>query len=281
MPELPEAETIARDLDAALRGAVVRSVRVRRPDVLRGVGAAAFERALEGARIERVWRRAKSVVVDLATARRSAGAAAPDARRLVVTPRFTGTVLLDAEPDAYTCLTITLTDGRTAAYRDVRRLGTLSLLVPAAFAAWEAGLGPEPLDPALTAERLSGMFRASKRPVKSLLMDQRRLAGVGNIYANEACWRAGVRPARRGRTITAREAAALLGAVRAVLTESIARRGTTFRDYRDAHGARGGFAARLAVYGRGGEPCRRCGAPLAESQAIDRRRTVWCRSCQR
>jgi formamidopyrimidine-DNA glycosylase len=267
VPELPETETIARDLDGALRGAVVRSVTVRRADVLRGgpLGAVA------GATIASATRRAKSVVVDL-------GAAG----RLVVTPRFTGALLLDGEPDdRYTCLRFDLADGRVLRYHDVRRLGTVALLDGGAFASWDASLGPEPLDPALTAERFSGIVRGSSRAVKSILMDQKRLAGVGNIYANEALWCAGIRPSRRGATVTRALCAALLRELRAVLAESIALRGTTFRDYRDAYGGRGGFAARLKVYGRAGEPCARCGTPLASSHAIEGRQTVWCRECQR
>jgi formamidopyrimidine-DNA glycosylase len=112
-------------------------------------------------------------------------------------------------------------------------------------------------------------------------MDQRVLVGVGNIYANEACWRAGVDPSRAARTITADEAVALHGGIVGVLTDSIAARGTSFRDYRDASGGRGDFERSLAVYGRGGEPCRRCGARLIETHAIDGRSTVLCARCQK
>jgi formamidopyrimidine-DNA glycosylase len=268
VPELPETETIARDLDAALRGATIDSARVLRPDVLRGSRGPAFAQALSNSIITRAWRRAKSIVLDLGTS-----------RHLVVTPRFTGTLLLDATPD-YVCITFALSDGRTLTYRDVRRLGTVALLTQPQFVAWSESLGPEPLDPALTPERFSGILRGSSRAVKSVLMDQRKLAGVGNIYANEALWRAGVRPQRAARALKPAESDALLSAVRAVLTESIALRGTTFRDFRDAYGARGGFAAQLKIYGRGGEPCATCRTNLRESHAIDRRSTVWCQRCQ-
>jgi len=273
VPELPETETIARDLDGALRGAVVRSVDAVRGDVLRGLSPAALRKRLIGARISGVSRRAKSIAIDTG---------APG--RLVVTPRFTGTLLLGAAADdAYACLRFGLADGRTLTYRDVRRLGTVALLDERAYAAWSDALGPEPLDPALTAERFSGILRGSKRAVKSILMDQRRLAGVGNIYANEACWLAGIRPARRGASLRLAECATLLRELRAVLTASIALRGTTFRDFRDAYGARGGFAAQLKAYGRAGLPCARCGATLRATHAIEGRQTVWCpeRACQR
>ncbi len=289
MPELPETETIARDLDGALQGAVVRSVAVHRQDVLRDparggralTGAAAVRLAarlvtsLTGGRVTAVYRRAKSIVL-----------AFDPARYAVVTPRFTGALLLtrgeaSAVRHPHDCLTIGLDDGRTLTYRDLRRLGTLTLLDHEQLARWDEALGPEPLDPELTAERFSGILRGSERAVKSILMDQRRLAGVGNIYANEACWRARVRPTRRGRSVTHVEARTLLAELRGVLAESIALRGTTFRDFQDAYGSKGGFAPMLQAYGRGGLPCTRCGGTLRETHALEGRSTVWCTGCQR
>ena len=290
MPELPETETIARDLDGALRGAVVRSVEVVRSDVLRGDARTRPRRPaatladdvvarLTGAKVHGISRRAKSVVLAFGSV--CVGGQVDGLCRLVVTPRFTGALLIDGTPDdAYTCLRLGLADGRTLRYHDVRRLGTLALLGPVAFEAWEKALGPEPLDPALTAERFSGIIRGSTRAVKSILMDQKRLAGVGNIYANEALWRACIRPARRGARVTRAQCTLLFDELRAVLTESIALRGTTFRDYRDAFGGRGGFAAKLQAYGRSGEPCLRCGTVLNASHALEGRQTVWCPACQ-
>jgi formamidopyrimidine-DNA glycosylase len=234
--------------------------------------------------VTNVSRRAKSIVLGMSSA-----------DRMVVTPRFTGTLLLGAGSsnvanapgdahiagDDYTCISFELASGVTLRYRDVRRLGTVALLGEAAYARWDAALGPEPLDPALTAVRFSGILRGSRRAVKSILMDQRRLAGVGNIYANEACWRAQLRPARRGRSLARQECEALLDALRTILTDSIALRGTTFRDFRDAYGERGGYAAKLAVYGRAGSECRRCGATLRATHAIEGRATTWCPGCQR
>jgi formamidopyrimidine-DNA glycosylase len=121
----------------------------------------------------------------------------------------------------------------------------------------------------------------SSQAVKKVLMDQRQVAGIGNIYANEALWRSGIDPSRPARTVTGDEAGALHAALVDVLEASIAARGTTFRDYRDPGNRPGGFAARLAVYGRGGEPCLRCGARLVETSAIDGRSTVLCYRCQR
>lgn len=275
MPELPETETIARDLDASIAGQRIISVAVTKPDVLREVSATEFARRLPGTTITRCWRRAKLVVLDL-----------DSGDHLVVQPRFTGALLIDdgslAETERrFSTLALTLDDGRLLHYRDIRRLGTVSLMPAARFASYSAALGAEPLDPALSPERLSVLLRGSRQAVKKVLMDQRVVVGIGNIYANEACWRAGIDPSRSARTVTPEEAAALRAGIVGVLTESIAARGTSFRDYRDASGGRGDFERSLAVYGRGGEPCLRCGARLVETHVIDGRTTVLCAGCQR
>jgi formamidopyrimidine-DNA glycosylase len=274
VPELPETETIARDLDREVSGRTIVKATITKPDVLRGVSARTLARRLAGTNIERVWRRAKLVVLDLSTS-----------ERLVVQPRFTGALLIDAgqlpaEERRYSTIQLALDDGRTLHYRDIRRLGTVSLMSPDEFLRYTARLGVEPLDSAFTAEHLSALVRRARRSIKSVLMDQRSLAGVGNIYANEALWRAGIDPSRVASTLEPRESAKLRDALVSVLTESIAHRGTSFRDYRDARGERGGFVEHLAVYGRAGEPCLRCGAALIGTHAIDGRITVLCAHCQ-
>jgi formamidopyrimidine-DNA glycosylase len=148
------------------------------------------------------------------------------------------------------------------------------------FAEYAGGLGVEPLDPAFTDAHLSALLGASRQAVKKVLMDQRRVAGIGNIYANEALWRARIDPSRPARDVTSAQAHRLRASVVDVLRESIAARGTSFRDYRDASGARGGFVDRLAVYGRAGQPCARCGGSLIGTHEIDGRSTVLCARCQ-
>lgn len=275
MPELPETETIARDLDREVAGLRVERVRVRRADVLRESSATRFARRVAGATIERCWRRAKLVVMSLS-----------NGEHIVVQPRFTGALLLDAGDLAaaerrYSTLELTLSDGRALHYRDIRRLGTVTVMSAARFGEYTATLGVEPLDPAFTATHLSALLRNRRQPIKKTLMDQRIVAGIGNIYANEALWRAGIDPSRAAASVRGGEADALQRGIVGVLRESIAARGTSFRDYRDASGARGGFVERLAVYGRGGEPCARCGARLVETHAIDGRTTVLCARCQK
>jgi formamidopyrimidine-DNA glycosylase len=275
MPELPETETIARDLDREVAGRRIVDVAVTRADVLREVDASELRARLVGTSIARCWRRAKLVVLDLSTG-----------DRLVVQPRFTGALLIDAgalplEERRYSTIELRLDDGRSVHYRDIRRLGTVALMTPDRFAEYSGALGVEPLDPGFSAERFSEALRASRQAVKKVLMDQRAVVGVGNIYANEALWRACVDPSRAARTLSTAEVAALRDAIVAVLTESIAERGTSFRDYRDATGARGGFVAHLAAYGREGLPCPRCGAKLVGTHAIDGRASIFCAWCQR
>jgi formamidopyrimidine-DNA glycosylase len=275
VPELPETETIARDLDRELCGRAITHVVVGKPDVLREVTAASLRRRATGATITRCWRRAKCVVLDLSTS-----------DRLVVQPRFTGALLLSAGPlpereAAYSTLHFALDDSRDLHYRDIRRLGTVTLMTPSRFDEYMGALGAEPLDPAFTVAHLSVLLRGSKQAVKKVLMDQRQVVGIGNIYANEACWRAGVDPSRSARDLRLDEVALLHEGIVSVLTESIAARGTSFRDYVDASGGRGDFERSLAVYGRGGEHCLRCDARLVETHAIDGRTTVLCAHCQR
>jgi formamidopyrimidine-DNA glycosylase len=275
VPELPETETIARDLDREISGRTIREVVVRRADVLREVDAVELAARTIGRAIERCWRRAKLVVLDLS-----------GSDRIVVQPRFTGALLLSRGPlpddeAPYSTLHFSLDDGRDLHYRDIRRLGTVTLMDAERFRAYSGGLGLEPLDPGFTIEHLSVLLRGSRQPVKKVLMDQRTVVGVGNIYANEACWRAGVDPSRSARTLSDEDIGQLHSGITTVLLESIAARGTSFRDYRDATGGRGDFERSLAVYGRGGHPCRRCGARLLETHAIDGRTTVLCAGCQR
>jgi len=274
VPELPETETIARDLDGAIRGRKIKKVSVRKADVLREVSARSIAKRLHDATILRSWRRAKLVVIDLDTG-----------DRLVVQPRFTGALLIDdgtftgSELD-YSTLRLDLDDGRALHYADVRRLGTVALMDADRFEEYSGKLGIEPLDRAFSAEHLSTVLRATNQPVKKVLMEQRKIAGIGNIYANEALWRARIDPSRPGASVTFEQATLLRDSIVAVLGEAIEARGTSFRDYRDARGKRGSFVEKLEAYGRGGLPCRRCGAKLVSTHAIDGRATTLCVKCQ-
>jgi len=274
MPELPETETMARDLHRSISGrSIVRST-IFKPDVLRETDSAGFSRRTVGSLIRSCVRRAKLVVLVLS-----------NAERIVIQPRFTGAILVDegALPEAerrYSTLALALDDGRAIHYRDIRRLGTVTVMSEDRWEAYESGLGIEPLDLAFSKPYLSAIFRGSAQAVKKVLMDQRRVAGIGNIYANEALWSARVDPSRAARSLRAPEVGALHTAIVDVLRRAIDARGTSFRDYRDARGERGHFAEQLAVYGRGGLPCPRCGARLINTSAIDGRTSVFCARCQ-
>lgn len=268
MPELPEVETMARALHRSVRGRVVSDVVVHRKDVLRGATPARLRRALVGHRIERVWRRAKLAVIDF-----DSGA------KVAVQPRFTGSFVVERSgrgADGYCTLHLVLDDGRRLHYRDVRRLGTFSFFAPGEFETYASKLGPEPLTPQFTGEVLYDILHGSIRPVKARIMDQYKLAGVGNIYASEALWRARIDPSRESRSIRRREADSLREAIVSVLRESIELKGTTIRDY-----ANGAFAERLDAYDRAGEPCRNCGARIKMTHEIDGRATYFCSRCQR
>jgi len=274
VPELPETETIARDLDGAIRGRKIKKVSVRKADVLREVTARSIAKRLRDATILRSWRRAKLVVIDLDTG-----------DRIVVQPRFTGALLIDdgtftgSELD-YSTLRLDLDDGRALHYADVRRLGTVALMNADRFEEYSGKLGIEPLDRAFTATHLSGVLRVTSQPVKKILMEQRKIAGIGNIYANEALWRARIDPSRSGASVSFEQASLLRDSIVAVLGEAIEARGTSFRDYRDARGKRGTFVEKLEAYGRGGLPCRRCGSKLVSTHAVDGRATTMCVKCQ-
>lgn len=228
----------------------------------------------QGRTVSNVWRRAKTAIISM-----SGG------WHLLVTPRFTGVVLVqdaaeEITADDYATIIWRLADGGRFWYRDVRRLGTVTLADDEALASYDASIGAEPLDPSFDASRLSGLLRGSRSAIKKVLMDQRVVAGIGNIYANEGLWRAGIDPSREARSVSADEGARLHAALTSILSASIQARGTTFRDYRDPSNREGGYAAQLLVYGRGGAPCSRCGTTLTETHAIDGRSTVFCHRCQ-
>ena len=274
MPELPEVETIVRDLRPALLGRTILRAALSHDDVLRDVTRRRLLAGLRGAEVVDLSRRAKHAVLALDTG-----------RRLVIQPGMSGVLFIAEEPLAgadarYAVLRAALDDGRELVYRDVRRLGTLLLLSDAAWRQYDEALGPEPLDPEFTADDFAGRLGRSRQAIKKVLMDQRYVVGVGNIYANEALFAARIDPSRPANRVTPAEYAALHAEVRRILTAAIRSKGTTFRDYRTGTGEKGNFQFELLVYGREGEPCRRCGTRLTLTHLIDGRSTVFCHRCQ-
>ena len=273
MTELPEVETLVRDLGPELRGRRIDEVALSHDDVLRGVTRRTLRTRLRGAMILDVTRRAKHAVL------------LTSAGRLVVQPGMSGSLLIHDQPldpaDAkYAVLRARLDDGRELVYRDVRRLGTLLLLNEAAWRDYDAALGPEPLDPAFTAQAFADSLGRSRQAIKKVLMDQRYVVGVGNIYASEALFAAGIHPSRAASRVRPDEYHRLHAEVRRILDAAIRSKGTTFRDYRTGTGERGAFQFSLAVYGREGEPCVICGTRLSGTHAVDGRITVFCHRCQ-
>ena len=273
MPELPEVETIVRDIRPALVGRTLGRVSLSHDDILRGVSRRRLLRDLPGSTVESVFRRAKHAVLDFGE------------RRLVVQPGMTGSLIVydrPLEPDEarYAVLRARLDDGRELVYRDVRRIGKLLLLDGRTWRKYTEAIGPEPLDPGVTAERLGAALGRSRQAIKKVIMDQGHLAGVGNIYANEALFAAGIDPSKAARRLTPDDHRRLHREIQRILRAAIDSNGTTVRDYRTGTGEPGNFQLELLVYEREGEPCRRCGTRLAGTHAIDGRITVFCHRCQ-
>lgn len=188
---------------------------------------------------------------------------------------------LTADEARYAVLRAPLENNTELVYRDVRRLGTILLLDDDAWADYDAALGPEPLDPELTDERFHEILTSSNQAIKKVLMDQKKVVGVGNIYANEALFAAKIDPSKPASLLTPNASRLLLAHTRRILQSAIDSQGTTFRDYRTGTGEMGNFQLELLVYGREGEPCRVCGTRLAHTHDIDARITVFCHKCQR
>lgn len=274
MPELPEVETVVRDLGPAVAGRTITAVEASEPGVVRFPVREVLAAQLPGHRVEGVARRGKYIVCRLQRD-----------HELVIHLGMTGHLTVreaGARRVRHTHLVASLDDGRELRMDDVRRFGRVLFGPRAVLEAAGAipRLGVEPLTEGFTASVLDGLLRTSVRPVKAVLLDQSRIAGLGNIYADEACHQAGVRPGRRAHRLTRAERAALHAAIPAVLAAGVRDRGTTFDDFRDLEGAPGAHAAELQVYGRAGQPCRRCGEPLART-VVAGRTTVYCRRCQR
>jgi formamidopyrimidine-DNA glycosylase len=267
VPELPEVESLRRQLDPELTGRRIVDVEwTSHPALPRQFHDV---RRVSGRRVQSVDRRGKFLICPLDTG-----------LELILHLGMTGSLRFDLGPDPYVRARFGLDDRRQLCFRDVRRFGRVAVVEAGRYEALPtlAKLGPEPLsddfDPGVFARRLA----KSRAQLKPYLLSQRPVAGVGNIYADEALWRARIHPATR--RVSRARALALHGAIREVLTEAIAREGTTFRDYRTLAGEPGRNAGRLVAYGRAGSPCPRCGTPLRKV-VLGGRGTTYCPRCQR
>jgi formamidopyrimidine-DNA glycosylase len=274
MPELPEVETIRQRLAPVLTGRRFEHVTIADPRLTRPEPPELVAAALEGERVRDVGRRGKYLVV-----------AFESGRHLLIHLRMTGSLQhpvsggLDADP--HRRAVVRLDDGSAVAYRDVRRFGTWTLLEPGELDEYFAArrLGGEPLERSFTSRVLAHAFTGRRAPVKAALLDQRAAAGLGNIYVDEALWRARLHPLRPAGELGQQELKVLRKAIRQALEMGITRQGASLRDYRDPAGRRGAMQDDFRVYGRTGEPCPRCGTPI-EKTRVGGRGTWYCPRCQ-
>jgi formamidopyrimidine-DNA glycosylase len=272
MPELPEVETVRSRLEPVLTGRRFERVEIHDPRLVRPYEPAEVAAELEGERVAAVERRGKYLIFRFESG-----------RVLLIHLRMTGSLRHtsgDLAEDPHRRAVVRLDNGSDVAYRDVRRFGTWLLLEPGELEPYlGTRVGEEPLDALFTAARLGERLARRRAPIKSALLDQRTLAGMGNIYVDEALWRAKVHPLRAAESLDRNELRRLHKAVRAALEAGIARQGSTLRDYALPDGGSGSMQHEFKVYGREGEPCDRCGTPISKTRVAGRG-TWFCSSCQ-
>jgi formamidopyrimidine-DNA glycosylase len=274
VPELPEVETVRARLAPAVVGRRLERVEIRDARLTRPEDPLVVAAELVGERVAALERRGKYLVFWF-----------EGGRGLLVHLRMTGGFRLADDnglpDDPYVRAVVTLDDGSDVAYRDVRRFGTWQLLEPYDIEPFlDARLGEEPLGRRFTARALAARLAGRRAPVKAALLDQRTVAGMGNIYVDEALWRARIHPLRPARELDEHDVKRLHRAVRRALEAGLARQGATIRNYATPDGESGEMQHEFKVYGRGGEPCLRCGTPIEKTRAGGRG-TWYCPTCQR
>jgi formamidopyrimidine-DNA glycosylase len=289
MPELPEVETVRRGLEPAMTGHVIVRADVRRPD-LRWPFPPRMAVRLTGQRVERLRRRSKYILADLSGGETLLIHLGMSGRMTVSSvPQARGDMLGDFHrshpaPEKHDHVVLDMDNGARITFNDARRFGAMDLAPTEAVEAHRflAGLGPEPLGNSFDEAYLAARFKGRNTPVKAALLDQRIVAGLGNIYVCEALWRTGISPLRKAGSLSRARAASLVPAIRAVLTDAIESGGSSLRDYRQADGELGYFQHSFAAYGREGEPCRTpgCGGIIARAVQSGRS-SFYCPTCQK
>jgi formamidopyrimidine-DNA glycosylase len=278
VPELPEVETVRRRLAPALEGHSFAHVEITDPRLTRPHDPFEVARELQGERVTKVDRRGKYLIVRFESG-----------RALLIHLRMTGSLRHaqvgelstgELRDDPHRRAVVNLDDGSDVAYRDVRRFGTWLLLEPSDVDTYiDARVGREPLDDAYKAKHLAEKLATRRAPIKAAILDQRTVAGVGNIYADEALWRAHVHPLTPANELTPEEVKAVHKGIRASLQAGVRRQGSTLRDYRLPDGSSGTAQDKFKVYGRAGLPCERCGTPIDKIRVAGRG-TWYCPRCQ-
>ena len=276
MPELPEVETIRRQLAERVAGRTIVDAQVLDPLWTAPVAPAEVETALRGRAVERLRRRGKYLIADL-----------DEDRYLVMHLRMTGNLLWvaagdDAADRAHLRVRLVLDDGNRLVFTDQRRFGTGVVIDGRELLEryLDARLGPEPLDPGFTPDVLRAAAHGRRAPVKAFLLDQRRVAGIGNIYADEALFRAGIHPLKPVGRLRRADFERLHAGIVAALEKGLAHQGASIDDYRDANGEQGSMQNEFLIHLRAGQPCPRCGGPVTKLVAAGRGSYV-CRNCQR
>ncbi len=281
MPELPEVETVRRGLLPAMEGARIVQAVLNRPDLRWPLPERMAER-LEGATVERLRRRSKYILADLDTGESLLIHLGMSGRMLVSGVMLGGFHLDHPAPQKHDHVVLHMSGGGRATFNDARRFGAMDLVRTDREAAhWLlAGLGPEPLGNMFDESYLIDKLRGRATPIKAALLDQRIIAGLGNIYVSEVLFRAGIDPRRQAGRISAKRVAALVPVIRAVLLEAIEAGGSSLRDHRQADGELGYFQHAFRVYDREDEPCVTCGTPIRRIVQSGRS-SFFCPSCQK
>jgi len=276
IPELPEVETVRRELEPWLIGRVIE--RVERVDAPAGPKTANLERA-QGQRVLAVGRRGKFLLLPLAPASQPSAEVRGE---LVLHLGMTGVIAPTPLPHLRIRMRLSGGDPDTLYIGDVRRFGRYLVVAPGAYQTLPtlAAMGPEPLEAAFSVSGFQRALATSRAPIKALLLSQRPVSGVGNIYADEALWRARIHPATAASALSAAKVRALHGAIREVLAAAVAHQGTTLYDYRTVSGEVGAYLEKLDVYGHDGDPCPRCGLSIVKT-VLAQRGTHFCARCQR
>jgi formamidopyrimidine-DNA glycosylase len=285
MPELPEVETIRRDLEKLVLGKILRGVRVKKSKMVQG-DKLSFQRQLRRQAVKGLHRRGKLLMWELGKGEKF----------LLVHLKMTGQLILDdgkgvvagghswpavsRMPGKHTHLIFSFQDGTKIYFNDQRQFGYARVVSRTEKEQIVSRYGVEPLERGFTRQKLKEILAGRKTLLKNILLNQKLIAGLGNIYVDEACFMAGIYPGREAGSLNDDEIARLWRSIRRVLRQAIKYRGTTFNDYRDANGQRGDFLRRLQVYGRAGQLCQKCQVDTLKKTRMGQRGTVYCPKCQ-